>query len=340
VTLRRARRALRKPPHVIVRRLLHEASVESERLRTPLRARAFDERALLRATRAATLDELWSRVVARAPRFDIAPPDDVTARAEDAIARRVDLLGSGPVDLGRPVDWSRDPKTGERWGRGYAPRLPYVRPPADVKLPWEISRLQWLLPAAQEHAARGDERYAAGARDVLDDWIDGNPYPLGVNWAIAMEPALRILSWTFLFHACSGSRAFADGAFRGSFLRALYLHGRFVSRNIERSDVNGNHYTADATGLVFAGLFLGEHRWAEEGWRILLEELPRQVHTDGVDFEAAFSYHRLVAELFELPAVYRRSLGLDVPGWYDERLAAMARFTAAITRPDGTMPVG
>jgi hypothetical protein len=124
-------------------------------------------------------------------------------------------------------------------------------------------------------------------------------------------------------------------------LRALYLHGDYVARNLERSEVNGNHLTADAAGLVFAGLFFerGEaRRWAELGWTILTEELPRQVLPDGVDFEASVAYHRLVVELFLLPALYRERLGLSVPTPYRDRLAAAARFTAAYTKPDGSVP--
>jgi Heparinase II/III N-terminus len=185
VRLERARRALRKPPRVLVRRLFDEASTELERVRAPLRARTF---------RLHVDDDVWNRAVDRAPRFDVAPPADVLACAEAAVARRVDLLGSGPIELGSPIDWLRDPTTGVRWAPGYAPRLSYVRPGvADVKLPWEISRVQWLLPAGQAYIATHDERFAAAARDVLDDWIAANPYAGTVNWAVTMEAALRTL---------------------------------------------------------------------------------------------------------------------------------------------------
>ena len=330
MTWQRARRALRKPPHVLARRLLLEANVELERVRAPLRARTF---------RLKVDDEVWERAVERAPRFDVAPPSDVLARAEAALARRVDLLGSGPLELGRPIDWESDPRTGTRWERGYAPRLPYVRPPADVKLPWEISRVQWLLPAAQAYERTGDERFAAGVRDVLDEWIAANPYAQTVNWSVTMEVALRILSWSWLLGALGRSEAWRDAGFRGRFLTALRLHGDYTRRHLEHSDVNGNHFTADAAGLVFAGLLLDERRWLDTGWTLLLDELPRQVTADGVDFEASAAYHRLVAELFLLPALYREQHGLAVPPWYHERLDAMGRFTLAITGPDGLAPL-
>jgi uncharacterized heparinase superfamily protein len=214
---------------------------------------------------------------------------------------------------------------------------------ADVKFPWELSRLQWLIPVGQAYLLTGDERYARAARDVLDEWIAGNPYAMTVNWAIAMEPAIRILTWTWLFHAFHRSDEWGDDGFRSRFLSSLYLHADFVERNLERTDINGNHLTADAAGLVFAGLFFGQgarpSRWQQLGWQLLMDELPQQVHSDGVDFEASAAYHRLVLELFLLPALYRERLALQTPDNYRARLVAMARFVAAYSRSNGTSPL-
>jgi hypothetical protein len=158
-----------------------------------------------------------------------------------------------------------------------------------------------------------------------------------------MEVALRILTWTWFFHVFHATRAWCDQDFREKFLHALFLHAEFTERHIERSDVNGNHYTADAAGLVFGGLFFGTgrcaERWQQTGWSILSEEIERQVYPDGVDFEASVAYHRLVAELFLLPALYRTWMGMPVEAAYRMRLQAMARFTAVYTKPDGTVPL-
>jgi hypothetical protein len=354
MNVQRLKRALRKPPHVVARRAAAEVAVELERVRAPLRGRRLRDAEICAATGAPSLDALWRDVRARAFPFvrsaeELAAierrwPNErprVLAAAERALAHEVDLLGTGPVQLGSPIDWHRDWKTGRQWPLRYGRRMGYAEldRPSDVKVPWEISRAQWLLPAGQAYMLTGDERFASGARDVLDDWLTGNPYALGVNWAIAMEPALRILAWTWLTYACGASDSWNDPQFRARLLRGLYLHGDFVERNIERSDVNGNHYTADAAGLVVVGLVLGVDRWADGGWRILVEELPRQVHPDGVDFEASSAYHRLVGELFALPALLRRAHGLDVPATYVQRLQAMAVFTVAYTGPDGLAPL-
>ncbi len=149
------------------------------------------------------------------------------------------------------------------------------RDSSDVKVPWELSRLQWLMPAGQAYLLGGDERYADAVRAVLEDWIEANPCAQTVNWSCTMEAALRILSWTWFFRVFHGSRAWSDAAFRERFLCALYLHADFTDRHFEISDVNGNHCTADGTGLAFAGLFFGQGkdgpRWQAKAWSILCE---------------------------------------------------------------------
>ena len=352
------RKALSKPPSVIARRVSYEVSAETERFLAPWRGRRFDRRLLLRATGDVDLDALWQRLAARpylahtsgvdpAAHRRICPGDEerILASAAHAVAHRVDLLGSGRVELGPNIDWSRDFRSGVVWPRRYMRDISYVNrdDTSDVKVPWELSRLQWLMPAGQAYLLTGEERYAQAVRATLESWIDANPYAQSVNWSCTMDAALRLLSWSWFFHVFHASRAWRDPTFRERFLCMLYLHGDFTERHLELSDVNGNHLTADAAGLVFAGLFFGQGRdsarWLERGWSLLCEEFPRQVFPDGVDFEASVAYHRLVAELFLLPALYRRACALDVPAVYRERLLAMARFTASYSRPDGSSPL-
>ncbi len=351
-------RALRKPPRVIARRLAAMATAEAERFVAPWRARRFGGRALLRACGEVDVDALWQRLATTpypaytagvdcAEHRRLCPGDEESLLkvADDAIAHRVRILGSETVELGPRIDWLRDFRSGVAWPLRYMRDIVYVNPhdTSDVKIPWELSRLQWLMPAGQAYLLEGDEGYAEAVRAVLEDWIEANPYAQSVNWSCTMEAALRILSWTWFFRVFHASRAWADASFRERFLCALYLHGDFTERHLEYSDVNGNHCTADAAGLVFAGLFFGPgqdaERWQKRGWSLLCEEIPRQVYPDGVDFEASVAYHRLVAELFLLPAFYRQACGLGVPTEYRDRLVAMARFTAAYSRPDGGTPL-
>lgn len=351
------RRGFKKPPRYVVERIAHEVRGQAERHMAPLRARRMTPAEAARRAGHANCVAWWAALSerdymaetrVRLEALDSICPGDahtILADAERALTREVDLLGSGPVKLGTPIDWHRDYKTGHRWPPAFCRDIEYsnLDRPSDVKFPWEVSRMQWLMPAGQAFALTGEERYAAAVRDIIDEWIAANPYAGSVNWSCTMDVALRLMTWTWLFHVFKASTAWSDAGFQGRFLRSLYLHGDFTARYLEKSDINGNHYTADAAGLVFAGLFFGgegePQRWHQLGWDILRDELPRQVFADGVDFEASVPYHRLVQELFLLPVLYRKKLGLDVPTDYRERLVAMARFTAVYSRADGSVPL-
>jgi uncharacterized heparinase superfamily protein len=354
----RARRVVRMSPRYVVARMLSEAERELDRWLAPRRERQLTVDKLLRLANATSVDALWTRLAERPfpavtqglsaasiDALDRGESERIFQAAERACNRVVDMLGMEPTALGQPIDWSHDYRVGMGWPRGFARSIDYVNRdrPSDVKVPWEISRLQWLIPAGQAYVLTGDERYAVAAREVINEWIACNPLAYTVNWSCTMEAAMRIFTWTWLFHVFARSAAWQDQDFRVRFLASLYLHGDFTRRHIEKADINGNHYTADLAGLVMAGLFFGEvgeaPRWAQEGWAGLVAELPRQVFPDGADYEASCAYHRLVFELFTWPALFRRRLGLDIPEAYLDRVRQMARFTAAYSRDDGTTPL-
>lgn len=346
-----------KPPGYVIRRVLQEADCELDRWRAPRRARSLGRDRLLAMARASSIDELWVRLRGRpfpavttpmdAAALDRVEPGEsarILAAARLGCERTVDLLGTGPVVLGGSIDWARDYRVDLGWPAGFAPAIDYVNRdrPSDIKVPWEISRLQWLVPVGQAYLLTGDTRYADEARDILQDWMLKNPLAYSVNWSCTMEAAMRLFTWTWLFHVFADSPSWRDEKFRVRFLACLYLHGDFTLRHIEKADVNGNHYTADLAGLVMAGHFFGDFGdaglWQNTGWSGLNDEITTQVFSDGVDFEASCAYHRLVFELFLWPALFRQARGEDIPAAYAGRLCAMARFTAAYSRQDGTSP--
>ena len=349
------KRVLKMSPRSLGRRVSLEAGQAFDRLFRVSHASGINLRQLLKATRTSSLDDLWQQL-SHLPYFtSTTDPSELNSvphnekgrvlqQADNALARKVLLFGSGELELGNRINWHLDYKSGVRWPvkHSFDTQLIQTANNSDVKFPWELSRLQWLIPVGQAYAFTRDELYAEDTRRVLEDWIVQNPYMIGVNWTCAMEAALRVFSWTWLFHVFKDSVAWSDSCFREQFLCHLFAHGQFISRYFEYSDVNGNHCTADAAGLVFAGLFFGQgskpNGWQRRGWRLLQEELPTQVHEDGVDFEGSIAYHRLVLELFLLPTLYRKARGLAVPQAYQDRLKQMARFTAAYVRDDGSSP--
>jgi len=271
-------------------------------------------------------------------RFEDSATDcykEIVARADEVLAHRFDLLGSGPTDLGAEIDWLRDFKSGRRWPLHHSSllRLAYGDG-SDVKVPWELSRFQHLpLLAAAGYV---DE---VGAQ--LASWLEANPVELGPNWAATMDVAIRAANWVAAL-ALAAEKASREPWFERA-LESLLLHGRFIRSHLEWSEARGNHYLADIVGLLpVAALFSGgsEGRaWAEWAAGELVSEMEHQVRDDGCAHEASTAYHRLVTELFLCGTQAADGLVPGrLPDWYRDRLERMLGFVRDYTRPDGLAP--
>lgn len=355
----RGKKAMRMPPRVLLARLQDEVRQQTKRPWAQAYPRLLADRTIL--GEAATPSAWWNARL-RTGAFFLRPADreewtasfrarypregdGVVAGAEASLRHEFDLLGSGPIRLGSPLPWHTDFKTGREWPLQFCRDIEYLEleRPSDVKVPWELSRAQHLPGLGEAYWLTGDERYAAEFVAEVDDWIARNPLGYGVNWACAMDVALRAVSWMWAFYFMGDAKACADEAFRRRFIRSLYMHGEFVSRNLETSDINGNHYLSDAVGLVFLGVLFrdteGGARWRAMGRDILVREMPAQVYADGVDHEGSIPYHRLVLELFLTGYLLLERDGGDVPAACWNRLERMLDFVAAYSRPDGSVPL-
>jgi hypothetical protein len=356
--VRRGRRALRLPPRLVAHRLVEAAAKKARRPWDFVHPALVTERALLRATGARSVDALWTsrrrspfflgdpRATAQAFRARFpSGADAVMTRADRVLRHEFDLLGSGSVQFNGRLPWRTDFKSGREWPRQYGRSIEYAElgRPTDVKVPWELSRCQHMAPLGQAFWLTGEEWYAREFVTEVTDWIADNPYAYSVNWACAMDVALRAISWIWAFHFLSDADACADTRFRFALLKSLFLHGEFVAANLERGDVNGNHYLTDGVGLVFLGTLFHDtpagRQWLQTGRAIVVDEMFEQVSVDGVDFEKSTAYHRLVLEAFLTAYLLLDRAGQRPPDPAWERLQRMCEFVEAYSRPDGLVPL-
>lgn len=272
------------------------------------------------------------------------PATRLRAEAEDALAHRVDLLGSGPVELGPEIDWHEDFKSGGRWPADFYLDVAVVRlgDASDPKVPWELSRGHHLLALGRAARLFRDERYAEALERDLAAWLDANPPGTGLNWTCSMEVALRAVNWVFALAALEPVCP-VGGPLRDRVTRALQVHGRHVAANLEGTPfLRGNHYLADVAGLFVLGCVLeGDAeaaRWRSAGLRSLEREARSQVLPDGLGFEASLPYHGLALELLLVARAVAAWAGADVSAGFDERLRAMLAASAALRHPDGRIP--
>lgn len=308
---------------------------------------------------------------------DLAPHRDwIMPLAERAKAHRFDLLGSGWVRVGpaegasgqarinpanraparaawaladadyAPIDWQIDFKSGYRWNESdwFGDIRVAPAPGADIKVPWELARMQHLAALAQAHALTGDVSWAREARNQILDFIAHNPPRFGVNWRTAMDVAIRAANWIMAFEMLRVAGFAFDAGFVDILKAGVAAHGRHVMANLERyPEGRGNHYLADVAGLAFIAAWLPRHpeteAWRTFAARELSAEVLRQFNPDGSNFEASVCYHRLSSEMAAYALAILSGAGVEIPRPAEiaRRLARAGEFLRDATKPSGRM---
>jgi Heparinase II/III-like protein/Heparinase II/III N-terminus len=287
----------------------------------------------------ASIDEAAQRL--RFCRSDYA--DDIVTRA-DAICRGTLTLLGTRVDYGQRVRWQADPMSGRDWPHVFHARIDIFGGAArygDVKYVWELNRHQFLPTLGKAYRLTRDPRYVAAGVQMIDHWIEDNPYQLGINWASALEVAIRALAWVQACGLFEGATSF-DGRRRQKILASLEDHRRYLSRHLSTYFSPYNHLVGEAAALSVLGTALpalsGAAGWRESAWRMLVRETTRQFHPDGGSVEQATGYHHFTLGFYLQAALARRRVGLPIDGPIWTALERASEYSMYLTRPDGQMP--
>jgi hypothetical protein len=271
-------------------------------------------------------------------------------QAQQAILRYADavLAGEfpwfayGPVQLGFPPRWNFDFVSGSEWPELQGDELQVVRYDGpDVKAPWELSRLQCLPVLGKAWRLTQDPAYRKAAQELLWDWITKNPTGVGVNWALAMEGALRAMSACFLLELLAPFRG-DESAWVAGVTRSLWHHLLFIEAHREFSHlVRSNHYLSNLAGLLALtcslegpGMATRRRRYARQ----LQEEIFVQTYPDGGDHEASMGYHVFCTQLFTTGLLFLRARGLASTPRFETRLRKMHEVIAAVSSENGEAP--
>ena len=266
-------------------------------------------------------------------------------KADEASNNIVDLFGSGKFSFSDNIKWNIDFKTGFSWKNQFFLDIDYCNKGrnSDVKVPWELSRFQWMIPIGQAYLLTSEEKYSKVSKKLIISWINDNPCGYSVNWSCTMEVAIRIITLIWFFYIFKDSKHWQDKLFKKRFLANLYMHVEFTYNHLEHSSINGNHFTADIVGLLFGGLFFersesGE-KWIKKSINFLEDEINNQTSLDGVNFEGSVPYHRLVTELYFWAAKYLCIKGRKFSENYYKKLDKMSDFIFSYTKPNFEAPI-
>lgn len=314
----------------------------------------------------------------------------IRTHSEWCLDHEFDILGSGPVRVElsgggkrsrstgrnaveskriagllsasyRRLDWQLDVKSGYRWDGDTWYKSIRTAPAkgVDIKIPWELGRMQHLsalawaftLAKAGRPGFRSPSVYLTEFRDQILDFIGGNPPRFGTQWNCAMEAGIRVSNWLVSYDLFRSAGAGFDGEFLGIFLDSVHAHGKHIRENLERyGEERNNHYLANLAGLSFASAYLPSGPETRE-WKTFASaeveaEIAYQFNPDGTNFEGSTAYHCFSAEMvaFALAALSRRGAFTSaespwrIPGECLRKLEGMADFIRAISKENGRIP--
>src|SRR4029077_13167059 len=185
------------------------------------------------------------------------------------------------------MPWRRDWRTGQEWPPGYFRQHRHhgTANAGEVKFPWELSRMNWLLPLCEASALTGDPDFRTCALQAVAAWERDNPLAHSINWH-PMECAMRILNLSLgALILAAQPQTLAQHVV--PLLRQIAVQAVFLARNVEYTALRSNHYAANLAGLAMAGHLLQGHwpaaaRWRRYAFRRAPQQACEQFHPDGV----------------------------------------------------------
>lgn len=229
---------------------------------------------------------------------------------------------------GLPPDWLANPFNGQRVSepeRGWW-QIPDFDPAVgDIKLIWELSRMDWVMAFAQR-ARQGDAEALDRLNDWLADWCRHNPPYKGPNWKCGQEASLRVMHLAMAALVLGQVRA-PEPALRD----LVQLHLQRIAPTVQYAMAqDNNHGTSEAAALFMGGSWLAAlgvregERWQRTGLHWLENRAARLIGPQGSFSQYSLNYHRVMLDTFCMAEVWRRHLDLPVftERWQARALAA------------------
>lgn len=225
-----------------------------------------------------------------------------------------------------PIDWALDFKSGYRWSERvyYEDIGRFQARGADIKVPWELARMQWLPWLGWAHGLESGRDHGTGASGAVSpyqreftnqtlDFIAANPPRFGVNWNCAMEVAIRAANMLLAYDIFKSYAAEFDEEFELVFRQSIYDHAYHIRHNLEATPFfQGNHYLANIVGLLIAAAYLPGDRLVDSWLSFSMAELQKQALAqfldDGANFEASTAYHDFALEMLIIGATFMLAL--------------------------------
>jgi hypothetical protein len=253
----------------------------------------------------------------------------VSAPAVSAWQSSASLFSHWPIEVSdSPPDWLANPINARR---SAAPErdwwlIPDFDPTVgDIKLIWELSRMDWVLAFAQR-VRHGEADALESLNGWLADWCAQNPPYKGPNWKCGQEASIRVTHLAMAAVMLGQVREVEPG------LRdVVHVHLQRIAPTVQYAMAqDNNHGTSEAAALFIGGSWLGVwgmpegEAWARTGRKWLENRASRLIGPQGSFSQYSLNYHRVMLDTLCMAEVWRRHMGLPAfsAQWQARALAA------------------
>jgi len=174
----------------------------------------------------------------------------------------------------------------------------------DIKIPWEFSRFPHFYSYIKAHKITKEKKYMQAFIDDMNLWLSQNEFPSGMNFKCGQEMTFRVFS---ILIALNYFKPFLDRKFIDKLAKYFVTSGYRIEENIDYAviSVKNDHAISEAVGLIIFGLMFYKQipdakNWLATGRKILLDELNKQVYSDGSYLCHSFIYQREVLDELSL----------------------------------------
>lgn len=263
-----------------------------------------------------------------------------------AVEHSISVFGQ-PFHYDQPIDWHLDISSQRRFPKSFAKDI-NIRTSeyGSAKHVWEINRLQFLPLLALEYQSSRNQKILHRFTDILESWIEDNPYLIGVNWYSNIEVNIRLIVWFFCWEILDANSLLQENSTFKEFVETqwiptIYLHCQYSHQNPSYYSSANNHLISEYAGLFVAASywkFPESAVWLSHAKKGLEKEIIVQHSANGINKEEAAEYIQFITDFFLIPFVIAKNTGNAFSEAYQSQLEKILEYIFQMMDRRGNIP--
>ncbi len=247
----------------------------------------------------------------------------------------------------QPIDWHLDISSQSRFPKAFAKDI-NIRTSeyGSAKHVWEVNRLQFLTLLGLQYRSTNDEKFLEQFQNIVQSWIDDNPYLVGVNWYSNIEVNIRLIVWFFCWELFDVNSLMQSNSQFKKFVEeqwipTIYLHCLYSHQNPSYYSSANNHLISEYAGLFVAASywkFAESEEWLSEAKAGLEKEIIIQHSANGINREEAAEYIQFITDFFLIPLVVARTTDNPFSDAYQGQLRKILDYIFQMMDVRGNIP--